>query len=127
MLRASQALILVATIAVMAPACHHRRGAPTVEPPADITLQVTNHNWLDVTIYVVHDGVRTRVGLVTASSDQAFTLSAQMVGQSHELVLIGEAVGSRDTARTDVLSVQPGQLIEWTLETDLRRSSVGVY
>jgi len=23
--------------------------------------------------------------------------------------------------------VQPGQYIEWTLETDLRRSSVGVY
>jgi len=29
--------------------------------------------------------------------------------------------------RTEILTVRPGQRIEWTLETDLRRSSVGVY
>jgi hypothetical protein len=28
---------------------------------------------------------------------------------------------------TETLVVQPGQYIEWTLETDLARSSVGVY
>ena len=30
-------------------------------------------------------------------------------------------------ARTQTLILQPGQYIEWTLETDLRRSSVGVF
>ena len=123
--RVSAALVVVAMLAGIS--CSHHRRPTAAAPPADITLQVTNHNWLDVTIYVLHDGVRTRVGLVTASSNQAFALSARMLGLSHELMLIGEAVGSPDIARTDVLSVRPGQLIEWTLETDLRRSSVGVY
>ena len=125
MRRASEALVVMLLIAGVG--CSHHRRQTSDAPPEDITLQVTNHNWLDVTIYVVHDGVRTRVGLVTASSDQEFILSARMIGQSHELMLIGEAVGSGDAARTDVLAVRPGQRIEWTLESDLRRSSVGVY
>jgi len=49
------------------------------------------------------------------------------VGQSRDIVLVGEAVGSRDMVRTETLIIKPGQMIEWTLETDLRRSSVGVY
>jgi hypothetical protein len=50
-----------------------------------------------------------------------------MLGQSHELTLIGEAIGSSDVARTEMLVIQPGQYIDWTLETNLRRSSVGVF
>ena len=37
------------------------------------------------------------------------------------------AIGSDSFARTQTLILQPGQYIEWTLETDLRRSSVGVF
>jgi hypothetical protein len=57
----------------------------------------------------------------------AFALPGRMVALSHELALLGEAVGSAAVARTQTLTVRPGQLIEWTLESDLRRSSVGVY
>ncbi len=124
MQRVSQGLLLLTLLA--AGGCHPRQRGE-VEPDADITLDVINHNWLDVTVYVLHDGERTRLGLVTASSTQSFTLLARLVGQSHELALLGEAVGSRDAARTEVLSVRPGQRIEWTLESDLRRSSIGVY
>jgi hypothetical protein len=41
--------------------------------------------------------------------------------------LFGDAIGSDAYAVTDILVVQSGQYIEWTLETDLRRSSVGVF
>jgi hypothetical protein len=93
----------------------------------DVTLQVTNHNYLDVVVYVIHDGQRTRLGTVTGSSTQGFTLPARLIGSAHELRLYGDAIGSEDFAITELLLVQPGQYIEWTLETDLRRSSVGVY
>ncbi len=118
--------VLILGIALATIACagrHHARP----EPVSDIPLKVTNHNWLDVTIYVLHDGQRTRIGSVTGSSTQDFTLPRWLLGQSHELALLGEAIGSPDFARTEVLNIQPGQYIEWTLETDLRRSSVGVF
>jgi len=97
------------------------------EPPANVTLQVTNHNFLDVTVFVLHDGQRIRMGLATGSSTQLFTIPGRLIAQSHEITLLGEAIGSNDRARTELLTVRPGQRIEWTLETDLRRSSVGVY
>ena len=124
MARVARGLILVVTLAAIACAGRHHSQS---EPTPDIPLKVTNHNWLDVTIYVLHDGQRTRIGSVTGSSTQEFTLPGRLLGQSHQLALLGAAIGSPDYARTEVLNIQPGQYIEWTLETDLRRSSVGVY
>ena len=77
-------------------------------PAGEIALNVTNHNYLDVVIYVLHDGQQTRVGTVTGSSSALL-------------------IGSDAFARTQALILQPGQYIEWTLETDLRRSSVGAF
>jgi hypothetical protein len=122
--------LLLWGVLIAAAACGSHRRRPATEssgPPANVTLQVTNHNFLDVTVFVLHDGARLRVGLVTGTSTQSFTLPGRMVALSHELALVGEALGSRAVARTETLFVQPGQRIEWTLETDLRRSSVGVY
>ena len=114
-----------------APACwwHRKPSAQAVvaAPAGEIALQVTNHNYLDVVVYVLHDGQRTRIGTVTGSSSQVFYLPVRLLGQGHEIQLYGDAIGSPDFARTERLIIQPGQYIEWTLESDLNRSSVGVY
>ena len=96
-------------------------------PESEIALNVTNHNYLDVVVYVLHDGQRTRVGMVSGSSSTVFFLPPRLIGQGREIRLYGDAIGSDAYAVTDVLIVQRGQYIEWTLETDLRRSSVGVF
>ena len=54
-------------------------------------------------------------------------LPARLLGQGREIRLLGDAIGNEAYATTDILVVQQGQYIEWTLETDLRRSSVGVF
>ena len=97
------------------------------EPPPDVTLQVTNHNFLDVTIFVLHEGQRIRMGLATGSSSQSFTIPGRLVELTHEIALLGQAIGSTERVRTEILTVRPGQRIEWTLATELRRSIVGVY
>ena len=78
-------------------------------------------------MYVVHDGQRTRVGTVTATTTQEFDLSTRLLGSNRQVALIGDAVGSKEVVRTEVLTLQPGQYIEWTLENALKRSSVAVY
>ena len=124
---------VLAALLFVAPACFwHRKpasagNAPRDVPEGEIALQVTNHNFLDVTIYVLHNGQRTRVGTVTGSSSQVFYLPARLLGLGREIQLLGDPIGSTDFAVTETLIIQPGQYIEWTLETDLRRSSVGVY
>jgi hypothetical protein len=118
--------VALTLLAAGAAACaaHH---AAAVDPRGEFALSVINHHWLDVTVYVAHGGERTRVGTVTASSNERFLLSARLLGATHEVYLVGHAVGSLELIRTEVLLVQPGQVIEWTLENPLRRSSVGVY
>src|SRR5881396_4077575 len=96
-------------------------------PEGEVALSVTNHNYLDVVIYVLHDGQQTRVGTVTGSSSAVFFLPVRLLGQGREIELYGDAIGNDAYARTERLIVQRGQYIEWTLETDLRRSSVGVF
>jgi hypothetical protein len=128
-LRAALAALLVA-----APACFVFNGgskaapAPAIDvPEGEIALSVTNHNYLDVVVYVLHDGVQTRVGTVTGSSSAVFFLPTRLLGVAREIRLLGDAIGNDAYASTEILVVQRGQYIEWTLETDLRRSSVGVY
>jgi len=67
------------------------------------------------------------VGMVTGSSAALLFVPIRLLGMGHELQLYGRAIGSDAFARTQTLILQPGQYIEWTLETDLRRSSVGVF
>jgi len=108
----------------------HKTAAPQAAikiPQTEFALRVTNHNYLDVVLYVLHDGLQTRVGTVTGSSAQTFLLPARLLSHSGEIRLYGDPVGNDEYALTEVLVVEPGQYIEWTLETDLRRSSVAVF
>jgi hypothetical protein len=124
----------LAALLLAAPACFvFNRGSkaapsPVIDAPeGEIALTVTNHNYLDVVIYVLHDGLQTRVGTVTGSSSTVFFLPVRLLGLGREIELYGDAIGNDAYARTERLVVQRGQYIEWTLETDLRRSSVGVF
>lgn len=124
--------MLLAALILTQQGCRRRGGSASAEAQeqasqSEVTLQVTNHNYLDVIVYVVHDGQRTRIGMVTGSTSQVFTLPPRLLGQAHEIRLYGDPIGSEDFALTELLLVQPGQYIEWTLESDLRRSSVGVF
>ena len=110
--------------------CSHHTAPSTGPGPSretDIPLEITNHNWLDVIVSVVHDGQSTRVGTAQGSSSSSFELPARLIGQGREIRLIGHPIGGSGSVITETIVVQPGQYIEWTLETDLKRSSVGVY
>jgi hypothetical protein len=90
-------------------------------------LRVINNHWLDVTVYVVHDGQRTRVGTATASSRHDFPLPGRLLGVSHQIYLVGDPIGSTEVVQTERLQVEPGQFVEWTIQSNLRNSNVAVY
>ena len=54
-------------------------------------------------------------------------LPARLLGQGREIRLWGHPIGGTGGTLTESVVVQPGQWIEWTLETDLSRSAIGVY
>lgn len=130
--RFGRQLLRIALVAVVVAAslsgCS-RSGSPTIVPPPaqNIPLQITNHNYLDITIYAIHDGQRTRLGVAGGSAHTDMVLPARMLGVGRDLQLLGDPIGSPEQALTEVIVVQPGQFIEWLLESGLARSTVGVY
>jgi hypothetical protein len=130
---------LLAVLLVAAPlgtACHSRSPSassstspvPAAEDTATaVALQIANHHWSDVVIYVLRDGQPSRIGIATAASATSFLLPRRMLGPAGDIRLWGRPIGARDAAFTETVVVQPGQWIEWTLESDLSRSAVGVY
>ena len=94
---------------------------------SEISLVVENHHWNDVVVSVVHDGVAERVGLATATKTSTFFFPSRRLGTSGLIQLRGHAVGAPDDHTTDAFLVQPGQEVQWTLESDLAHSSVAVH
>ena len=91
-----------------------------------IELRVENEHWTAVRIFVQHDGQRTRVGTVDAINRRSFTLKPHLIGQIGAIVLIASPVAEPRQLSSDPVTVKPGQLITWTLEKSLARSSVAV-
>ncbi len=107
-------------------ACHAPIGtqAALEGPGAEISIRVVNRNRLDVMVYVVHDGARTRLGLATASATTDFTLSLNVLGAGKEYRLLGDPIGIRMNVTTETLHAQPGDEVTWSLEDSFARSTV---
>lgn len=92
-----------------------------------ITVEVRNHNWLDVVIYVVHGGHRTRLMTVVAAGAGSAVLPSHTLRSQGEIRLLAHAVGKPETFLSESIVAKAGMTIDWTLETDLRRSSMAVW
>src|SRR6266496_2452682 len=109
---------LASTLICITLGCGHRaRVNAGYAEPADVILTVTNHHFLDVTVYLERDGQRTRVGTVTAVSTVQFHLRGNNLSASRQFRLFATAIGSGESVRTETLTIQSGQTIEWTLST----------
>jgi hypothetical protein len=97
---------------------------PTPRQDADgFSLILNSHHLLDVNIFVLHDGQADRVALVPAASTKAMVLPTWMLGQSRTIRIIAEPIGDGTRYMTDILSVQPGQIVELNVESLIDRSS----
>jgi hypothetical protein len=92
-----------------------------------VVVTVNNNYRADITVYVIGDGQPTRVGTATAAATTSFDVAARLLGQGRQLRLRADPIGGRAVYTSELVRVGPGQRVEWTLETDLNRSSIAVY
>lgn len=93
----------------------------------DIPLYIESRYRAELTLFVVHDGIVTRLQNLTPSTRRALVIPARFVGTTGAVALYVEGVGSRSgnaTMRfqTQRVRVLPGQSLRFTIETDLPRS-----
>jgi hypothetical protein len=90
------------------------------------SLILNNRHLLDVNIFLQHDGQPDRIATVTSSSSHSLVLPLRMLGQSRTIRIIAEPIGDETRYTTDILVVQPGQIIELNVENLIARSNYSV-
>lgn len=116
-------LLVVASFA----GCSRNRAADGLSRDVDSTLHVENRHWGDVDVFVIVNGQRSRVGTVTATSDQDFVLRSGLLGRQGTLQLQAHGVGMSGTLTSETIAIRRGMQLNWSLEVNLTRASLSVY
>jgi hypothetical protein len=101
--------------------------APPAVPAAPVVLEVENHNWADVVHYVLHDGVQTRFTQVAAAHNASIEIPERLQGQMGVIRIAARRIGGTDSFVSQALSLRGNSSVRVTIESNLNRSSVGVW
>jgi len=115
---------LLVALAISPSACKSlRRGGPPIKP---ITMEVTNHGFADVAIYVQVTGNAMRIGNVSSNTSSQFTLnSSHLPGGFGSLQLIARPLAGRSYYLPSV-SVSPGDFVTVVIENAPSQAQVTV-
>jgi len=103
-------------------------GAETFPIPASpVVVRVHNKHWSDVNIALDVGGQRTRLGLVTAVTSGSFRVPDRLLTQGRPFRLIADPIGATTILTSETVYARPGQVVEWTLESDLKRSTLAIF
>ena len=117
------ALVIAATTGACAPATQ-THGVD--EFSGRTTVVVENNNWQDMTLYVLRNGVRARLGSVPALSQARFVLSPTHIAGTGEVRILADPLGSSQKWTSQPINVSPGSEVRFRLENNVQLSSYSV-
>jgi hypothetical protein len=137
-LRRSLAALILGLAAGTTLGCAAHRRAPSAEtmsssdaagtrPLEDLVLEIENHNWSDIVVFVLHDGLTSRLTQVTAGRSVSVPLRPQHVGAMGTLRLAVHPIGGSSDYTSETVSLRTGNTVRLTVESSVGRSSVAVW
>ena len=120
-------LAVLVVVGLVAGCAHHGRVNDDYQGNVDSTVHIANHHWGDVDVFLLHDGQRTRLGMVTATTEQTFVLKSRLVGSAAQMQLEAHAIGMTGVLDSEQMAYRPGMQINWTLESNLSRATLSIY
>jgi hypothetical protein len=126
-------LIRVLTVSVLClastSACgsaRHLKESPSPDN-SEIQLEVENHHWSDVVVYLMNGSQSQRLGTVGGVSTDRFIFPYRQLATGGRVRLRAHPVGGQGSFTSEDVVIQSGQGLKWTLESDLKRSTLSVY
>jgi broad specificity phosphatase PhoE len=101
--------------------------AEAPQPAESVVLEVENHNWSDIVVYVSHDGIVTRLTQVTANTNTSVPVPSYLVGSLGVLRLGVRRIGGTDSYASEPISIRTGSTLRLTVESRVATSSVAVW
>jgi hypothetical protein len=99
----------------------------SVLPVESLVLEIENHNWSDIVVFVLHDGLTSRLAQVTAGRSVSVPLLPRQVGAMGTLRLAVHPIGGSSDYTSESLSLRTGNTIRLTVESRVAHSSVAVW
>ena len=120
-------LAVLMVVGFVAGCAHHGPVGDGYQGDVDSTVHIENHHWGDVDVFLLHNGQRTRLGMVTATTDQTFTIRSRLIGSAAQMQLEAHAIGMSGVLDSETMAYRPGMQINWTLESNLSRATLSIY
>ena len=135
MLRRPVVLSVVLAVAAVAGGCATGRGVAEGDeqmfaqsaPASTAMVHVDNHNWQDVDVFAVREGMKVRLGMVTSMTGGDFKLPETFLVGSPNVQLRIDPIGSSSGFMTQSILVSPGQTVNLRIENNLNLTSYSVY
>jgi hypothetical protein len=126
----SQSLIALAAAAIITGGCASITG-PTQRQNADVTSQrtmirVNNYNWSNMTVSVLRDGAKIRLGLVSSMETRMFEVPTSYLISTGEVLMVADPISSTRVVTSRPVLIGPGQGVEWRIENSIALSSLWV-
>ena len=127
--RASSSALFVSLLLLAGCAHHSVSGAQDQTPSRDIpvSVEVENHNWSDMVIYLDRGNLSQRLGTVGTLHTAVFTFPFLQLGTGGNARLRADPIGNMSSFSSEPINIQPGQSIKWTIENDIDRSFLQAY
>jgi hypothetical protein len=127
--RASSQALLLTSLLLAGCARHGMSGEPDQTPSRDIpvSVEVENHNWSDMVIYLDRGNLSQRLGTAGTLHTAVFTFPFSQLGTTGNARLRADPIGNLRSFSSEEINIQPGQSIKWTIENDINLSFLAVY
>ncbi|HEX9109768.1 MAG TPA: hypothetical protein VF832_21140 [Longimicrobiales bacterium] len=127
-------LSVALAVAAVTGACASGRGVVAgwddfaqAAPARNAIVHVDNHNWQDVDVFAVREGMKVRLGMVTSMAGGDFKLPESFLVGSPNVQLRIDPIGSSMGYMTQTILVAPGQTVDLRIENNLNLTSYSVY
>lgn len=123
------ALTLVGAAVTGSPLAAQEARADTTdkEPPVrTASVQVANHNWLDMHIYAVRNGTLYSLGVVTGLSGDTLTVPASALTPGADFEILADPIGGASAYVSPRLVVTPGDVVKLSIENHLATSATSL-
>ncbi len=87
------------------------------------TVEIANHNWRDLRVFVNRGGSRFRLGTVTSMNDASYHIPSDILVPGARIRIVVEIIGSSDALTTPEVPVESGLVIQWNIENYLSNST----
>lgn len=88
-----------------------------------VRLEVENHNYLDVVVFAMPDGIWRRLGTVTGTSTTTLEVPGAIASRASGFRLLVDPVGSQAAYLTEPIYASPGDIVVLQVGSVIRMSS----